>query len=486
MLEVAAHTFIVKPKPGSEGRTILGGKASYIFTPLQSSIFLLRQDGKLLVLLTSHFMTHHYRFSNLWRKAVADALEIPFDQTFTFSSHNHCVVKVVESQYSWGSHEVDHFIPESELTWEGHEIIRKTIKVLPRLQQNMQPASIRWAVGHERRISHNRKGRRADGSTYLMREEDRLTLGKDFNGDIDDDAPIVGFYNRKNEPIAFLTHFTAHPVTAYHCDHPVVHGEFPQAACNIVSRRFQRVPVGFLQGCAGDTNSKGLLAHDTPQNNAKRATRYGHMLGQTYVEGLKGLKKSKTDTLAFDWKTVHLPFTKLPEKEWLKSHLAEIKRFEKDCKAGKDEATRRCVGLNFPSNMTVPYRAALIKPLKAWNEWLLAHHDNKADNQPHPSLPLHIAALRIGDVGIIGMPCEPLLGIGRQIKANAPLPLVLPTGYFNDTCMGYIPDSPNCRDLDYVSSFYRYTNSLLPLATPAGDLLAQEGVSLLKKLCSRN
>ena len=40
------------------------------------------------------------------------------------------------------------------------------------------------AVGRERRISYNRKGRRADGTTYFMREEDRLLLGRDFCGDI--------------------------------------------------------------------------------------------------------------------------------------------------------------------------------------------------------------------------------------------------------------------------------------------------------------
>lgn len=484
MLELAAVTFSIKPRTGSEGRTLVNNKASLIFTPIQTSIYLLRQEGTTLALLTSHFMTHHYRFSNRWRKAVAVALGIPFEQTFSFSSHNHCVVKLVQSQYSFGADEVDCFLPESELTWEGAEIIRKTVEHIPRLQQSLQPVTLRWAVGHERGISHNRKGRRADGSTYLMREEDRLELGKDFCGDIDDEAPILGFFGKDGSPVAFLTQFTAHPVTAFHCDHPVVHGEFPQTACNTVSRFYENVPTGFLQGCAGDVNSKGLLSHDPPEVNARRAQRYGRQLGSTYLDSFKKAKKSKSDDLRYAWEDVFLPFDRLPSKGWLQDHLRAIETFENDCARNKDAETRTCVGLNFPSNMTVKYRAALIKPLKTWTEWLLDVHAGQAETQPGKGIRLRIAALRIGDVGIIGLPCEPLLGIGRQIKAQSPLPLVLPCGYFNDTCVAYIADQPNARDYDYVSSFYRYTTNLLPLKDPAGDRLAEAGVQLLETLCS--
>ena len=68
----------------------------------------------------------------------------------------------------------------------------------------------------------------------------------------------------------------------------------------------------------------------------------------------------------------------------------------------------------------------------------------RADDLSAPvRVSLQIAALRIGDVGIVGLPCEPFLGVGRQIKQASPLPLTIPCGYVNDTRFNYVPDGPN-------------------------------------------
>ena len=95
-----------------------------------------------------------------------------------------------------------------------------------------------------------------------------------------------------------------------------------------------------------------------------------------------------------------------------------------------------------------------------------------------------VAALRIGDVGIVGLPCEPFLGIGRQIKAASPLPLAAPCGYMNET-YGYVPDGPNAGDREYMSAFYRYTRFWPPYRKPAGDALARCAIRLLGRLARR-
>jgi len=55
----------------------------------------------------------------------------------------------------------------------------------------------------------------------------------------------------------------------------------------------------------------------------------------------------------------------------------------------------------------------------------------------------------------------------------------------DDSSLGYIPDGPNNGDMDYQSSFYRYTTSLLPYREPAGDRLAKAGVKMLRMLARR-
>lgn len=482
MLQVAAQTFELHVKPGTEGRTLLGNITGKVYMPLKSSVVLLEQDGRRVVLLTSHLLTHYYNVSNIYRRHVAAALGISRDDVLVFSSHNHCTVKLMHNQYSIGRDDYNLHLPESELTPVGDELLRQYVAIAKDLVGKLAPVTVRFGQGHERRISHNRKGRRADGSTYLMREEDRLLLGDDFCGDIDDDAFVVGFFDRQDKPVCFLTHFTAHPVTAFHCDHPVVHGEFPQVACDDLSAAYGGVPAVFLQGCAGDTNSKGLLSSKPADENAKDAERYGHCLGETFIQIARSLRPSASTDLSLAWRWAALPFAQVPPAAELQARLAETEAFMARCDRGDVEKTRSCDGLNFPSNMTLPYRKALIAPVNRWLQWCLAFHTEHRLHEAPTQLRLHFAALRIGDVGIVGMPCEPLLGIGRLMKRISPMPITLPCGYMNDTSVGYVPDSANCGDREYMSQFCRYTTSQLPYRHPAGDLLAHAGASLLKQL----
>lgn len=481
MIQAAAETFAIHVRKESQGRTLLGNTASKVFSPLKSSVILLRDGDLKIAILTSHFLTHYYRPSNIIRHRVGQALGIPATQVLCFSSHNHCVVKLNHNQYSMGVPEPDLLLPESELTWEGRELLDGYVAAAQRLDSCMVDVTVRYGTGTERRITHNRKGRRADGSTYLMREEDRLKLGEDFSGDIDDEAFVVGFFDRSDKPVAMLTHFTGHPVTAFHCDHPVVYGEFPQVACDDLSEAMGGVPVGFLQGCAGDTNSKGLLSTLSAEENVIRAEKYGHQLGETFQQIAKDLQDSSRNDLHLHWIEVALPFRGVPKRAELESRLMEAEAFLERCSRGDDLGTRECDGLNFPSNMSIPYRQCLIEPIRAWLKWTIALHEENRLHDAPLSTTLRIAILRLGDVGIAGMPCEPLMGIGRKIKREASTPLTLPCGYMNDTSIAYVPDGANCNDLDYVSAFYRYTQTLLPYQEPAGDLMASAIVQSLNQ-----
>jgi len=348
-----------------------------------------------------------------------------------------------------------------------------------RLRGKMEEVEVRCGRGEERRITHNRKGRRADGSTYLMREEDRLLLGEDFTGDIDADAFVIGFFNRTGQPVAMLTQFTGHPVSAFHCDHPIVHGEFPQVACDELSAAFGGIPVAFMQGCAGDTNSKGLLSAKPVEENVADAERYGRQLGETFIAIARNLRPVAIGRMHLEWRDVFLPYRGVPDRVELEQRLETAERFLRACEAGDDQATRVCDGLNFPTNMTVPYRAALIRPIRKWLAWALAFHRESRLHEAPAGRVLKVVLLRLGPVAIIGMPCEPLLGIGRQIKAGSPAAFTIPCGYMNDTGVAYVPDSPNCENLDYVSGFYRYTTTMLPYRRPAGDLMASAVVQMV-------
>jgi hypothetical protein len=484
-MRVAAETFEIRPSAQSQARTLVNARPARVFSAIKNSVILIDDRDTLRVLLTSHFITHNYRVSNFFRDGVGKALGIPREAVICFSSHNHCVVKLIHPGPVWGRSDEDLVLPESDLTPEGQELLHKYIETASRLRHELKEVTVRHGRGRERRITHNRKGRRADGSTFLMREEDRLQWGADYTGDIDDDAFVVGFFDHKEQPVAMLTHFTGHPVTAFHCDFPIVHGEFPQVACDDLSAAFGAVPVAFLQGCAGDINAKGLLAVTPAEENVRKAEHFGHQLGETFVSIAQNLQPSRRNDAHLVWRRVSLPFVGVPSRADLAKRLAGADEFLERCESGNVTDTRRCDGLNFPTNMSTATRTELIKPVRNWLSWALALHDENRLHDAPIGVSLHLAALRIGDIGIVGLPCEPLLGIGRQIKRRSPLDVTLPCGYMNDTSPGYIPDGPNCEDRDYVSAFYRYTTTMLPFAHPAGDLLASAAIKMLEATLTR-
>jgi hypothetical protein len=145
-----------------------------------------------------------------------------------------------------------------------------------------------------------------------------------------------------------------------------------------------------------------------------------------------------------------------------------------------------CAGLNFPRTMTPAYRAVVVAPVVRWLDWALAFHLEGRLNEVPTHVDCEIAAIRIGDVGILCMSCEPFSMIGRKVKAaDTGFPLVITCGYMNNDTIAYVPNSSNNGDREYMSAYYRYTTNMMPYRNPAGDRLAADGTRLLDDLWQR-
>ncbi len=475
-LRAASLRFGVTAQAGGETESRTGAVVGKVHGPLKTTVTLL-VDGplRLCLIATDSSSIIRRNMANYCRGEVAKQLKLPVSHVLIFSSHNHSGTRLATNQTrSYDAQYAED--PQPELLPVGHEFMDKLRDIAKRLPGMLQPVSVWWAEGREGRITYNRKGRRADGSTYFMREEDRILVGEDFRGDIDEQAPVVVLKNAEGKPVTALVQFTGHPVTSYHPERPVVFGEWPQVASDMLAAHFspsEPVPVGFLQGCAGDVNSKKMF-----RGGVETATEYGRMLGSTYIKALDDLKPSVRGGLDYSREEVGIPLAPLPSEEVLREEIAEMEAFIRRAKAG-DEDTLACVGLNFPHDLSPAYRGKLIELVLPWSRWALDLRENgKADTAPK-FLKMDLYVIRLGDVAIVGMPCEPFQGIGRLIRRDSPLPLAIPCGYVNYS-HGYITDAPNTGDREYTSAFYRYTRFRPPLAKPAGDVLADRACEVLK------
>ncbi|ANO50452.1 twin-arginine translocation signal domain-containing protein [Woeseia oceani] len=475
-LEVAAIRFGTQADLGDRGASLVGSKIGEIASPLKTTVMLFKDGATQVCLVAWDLGNGTIEYT---KDLVSRRLGISRDNVVVCASHNHSGAPTGVSEPPFYHYASDFNGPDKRnLTPFGKRLFGQIDDALKRLPKMLEPVTVWHAEGSESRITYCRKGYRADGSTFFMREEDRVLYGKDFNGDIDRQAPIVVFKSAGGRPVAGLVQFTGHPVTSYQPEQPVVFGDYPQVATDIVGRELaggsgEPVPVGFLQGCAGDVNSKEMFV-----GGVERAIEFGEMLGSTYVNALSNLKESDRPGMNFTMAPAAVPCGELPSVEVLRAEIAEMQDFIKRADAG-DENTLGCVGLNFPRALTPKYRGALIKAVLPWNEWALDLRRTGRTDEAMKAVDMPVAVMRLGDVGILGLSCEPFQGIGRRFRELSPLPLSIPCGYTNGS-HGYITDSPNTGDREYMSAFYRYTKFRPPLAKPAGNVLADSGVNALK------
>jgi len=473
-LHAAAIQFEVTPDRDELTDVRHGGRASEIAGGLKTTVFLFDDVGTgRLCLVTTHFgASIPVNLSKFVRADLAGMLGIEPSRVLIFTSHNHTSAALAgNGVLAYNAYQTP--APAVELLPVGEEWMRQLREAVRDLPGKLVPVSVWWTVAHEPRITYNRKGRHADGTTYLMREEDREKLGDDFRGDTDADASLLVFRDESGANVAALLQFTGHPVTAFHPENTVVFGEWPQVACDIVGAELG-APVGFLQGCAGDVNSKEMFT-----GGVSRSREFGAMLGQSCVDALATLRKSERDGMDVETRIVGVPLGPLPAVAELEAELAEIEDFIRRAEAG-DQDTLHCVGQNFATGLSPAFRAWLANQIRPWNEWALAQWKAGTASAVAAEQPLEIAAVRLGDAGIVGMPCEPFQNIGRLVRARTTLPLAIPCGYMN-TNHGYFPDSENVGDNEYMSAHHRYTKFRAPFRRPAGDVLADAGAELLNR-----
>ncbi|WP_221031960.1 hypothetical protein [Actomonas aquatica] len=463
-LRVAAASFSTKIAAGLPTRGRTGARVERVVSDLITTVALFEQADRRICLVESPLDIRTFPFRLLLKPRLAAVFGIPEDQIILFCDHNHCVPCLSERQANdW---EVSSIPPldADPLNALGEEVLDAIVTAATPLPDRLEPATVSWGTAQETRVSYNRKGHWPDGSTYFIREKERLDLGEDYIGLIDPDADVVTFHNDAGQPLLGLCRFTAHPVTSYHPERMTATGEWSQFAADHLRREFGGdTPVAFLQGCAGNINSRYFLTGDIA-----KSAELGDLLGESFLQAYRKRQQVAVPELGLDLLDVQVPLAALPSVTDLEAELAEIDAFIANPHLTNTYGAYTCVGLNFPEVLSPRYRAQLVKEIRGWYEWALSmHRENRLPEIP-PTLPIRCPLLRFGDLALIGLPFEPFVEIGEHLKAVSPFTKLLPCGYVNES-EGYIPHADGVGDREYMSSFYRYSHYNPPFAAPAGD-----------------
>jgi hypothetical protein len=460
-VEVSCTSFDCTPPLGFSSETL--GELPVIRKiegPLETRVFALRQGDLCIGWGNSDFNLYDQT-----RERLAKALKIPLSRTIHSTTHNHSGIR----EAGLGPEDKTGF------TQRFYANLDQAVASLP---GKFAPVNISWGTGQEPDITYNRKGRRPDGSTYFMREEDRIKLPPSYTGVIDPTATVIRFDRKDGNPMLLMTHFTGHPVIAYNLEEPVANPDYSGwAIIDLLQAYSSAHPVGvFLQGCAGDINAKGMFS------GPKLARQSGDKLGQVFIEASHHTRKVVKQSLGFATGVAHVPYGPLPSLEQLEKDRRELVAFQKRVDAG-DPDTLHVIGYNFSETMKMGYRRNLATPFLRWIDWAV---EMQKQGKPRPldSLPVTVQVVSLGDIAMAVMPHELFVGIGFSIRKRSPFTYTIPVAYSNALYPGYIGTSKDVGDREYMSSFYRYAMKP-PYAKPAGDAIADKAVELLHKLRNR-
>ncbi len=394
------------------------------------------------------------------RARLSQHLKTPVERTIHSCTHNHS-----------SFHDK---VLEQEDTPFAKSYFSKVDQSAQALAAGFREVRCSWGVRQERTITYNRKGRRPDGSTFFMREEDRVEQPPDYVGVIDDRATVVRLDDPRGRPLALITHFTGHPVASYNLEEAVINPDYCGYGLGDVTAQFgSPAPVGFfLQGCAGDISCKHMFGGDA------KARELGSRLGLTLRAAAGDARPVSSPRLTFTDGTAHVPFAALPSLDQLRKDKEELESFVRRCESGSPD-TLRVLGYNFSRTMRQNYRKRLAEPLLRWTHWAIEQR-SKGIDRPRQTLPVYVQVVTLGDVAFVLMPMELFVGIGLEIRKRSPFPCTVPVAYTNKVYPNYLGRAEDIGDREYMSAFYRYS-LLPPYAKPAGDVIVDKAVDLLNR-----
>lgn len=404
--------------------------------------------------------------------------------------------------------------PESVMANASHchgivcaDIDDKTVEAVKKAAEKMVPVRIGVGVGHENRISENRRLGLKNGKEVDVRHAYSMPPDEEVAavGPIDPQIGILRLDKQDGQTLAVVYNFACHPIMG------VPNGEntadIVGYASKVIENNLSDGTIAlFVQGCGGDINP--VLYKDV--NQPRNAEPLGNMLGLSALQAIRKIKCVETGPLKVLNESIQLP--RADNTERINALLAEQTRLLKSLKGTTlnlktflELAVKYNLSTEFPSYYSHRYlheksigRDDLSKLDEANRKNLKAYIENIATMEQLTRLQINLAllrkhqatnlaaarkplevemtALRIGDFVLVTFPGELTVEIGLNIKKSSPHKTTFVAGYTN----GYIYYTPTAKQLQNVGGAQEDSDCLL---APEWEKLFYDRVAaMLKKL----
>jgi hypothetical protein len=394
-----------------------------------------------------------------------------------------------------------------------HGVVRKgaselTVQAVKEACQNAVPVNIGAAVGHENRISENRRLKLKSGGETDVRRAYALPPDEEVvaTGPMDPAIGLLRIDRKNGKTLAVVYTFACHPIMGVPSGGNTA--DFPGFASKVIEENSGDGAVAlFVQGCAGDINP--VLYKDV--HRPHDAESLGNLLGLSAMRVLMKIQTREQSELKVVNEVIALPRgTDLEQR--IARMEAEQARLVKsltgtslNLKTFIPLAVQYALASNYPSYYAHGYlqdqsagrgdlkkldtenRANMDRYIQniyvmeqltriQENLGLLKKHHAQNVASGKKTMDVEVVGMRIGDFVLLAFPGEPAAEIGLNIKSKSPHPFTFVAGYSN----GYIYYTPTAKQRENTGFAQEDCDCLL--APEWQKMFEEKANALLKKL----
>lgn len=312
-----------------------------------------------------------------------------------------------------------------------------------------KPSMLKIGTGEVHGLSWSRRIIGKDGKIYQWSNRPPDGEVADW-GAIDHQVGVLLFEAIEGGSCIVVTNFACHAVTVQ--VQPLVSADFPGAAMGLVEWVIPNCEGSlFLQGACGDQNP---VRGDT--RDFEDVKRYGLMLGGEVIKLVGKLSApdypESRPVVAVMSETISLPARDLPPRG--------------PAQAAYEEADRKLAEAR-----TEGERRRFARERRLAEEVLLLI---ARGSEP---IPAEVQVIRLGDAAIVGLPGEPFVELGLEIKERAIAPHPFVVGYANDY-LGYFATPAAWEQGGYEVGYGPWAR----VGPEGSSLLVEKAVEMVGKL----
>ena len=421
MIKAGAAVLDITPPLG----TLMPGlfherRAEVIHDPLHVRSFVLESDTTEVAIVVCDLIGVKRAYLDRAKEKIADAIGLAPSQVLICCTHTHTGAQTGEDAYT--EFVIERISDVVRLAWE-----------------NRQLAEVGWGSAIEERVVFNRRYRMRDGSVRTNPGVGNPEVAEPL-GPIDPEVGVLCLRQPDGGTIGLLGNYTLHYVgggerqPAVSADYFALFGEFIQRM------KEESFVAALSNGACGDINNIDVLGGTRSKNDRyQHAERVAALIAANAFWAWNEMVFSDDVSLGAGMKEVMLK-RRDPLSEEEMAHIRELEHKE---------------------------RLTMAERLLVWRA------SQQIPDLPE-QVPTWVQALRIGDLALVGVPCEFFVELGLEIKKRSPFDQTMVLELANDS-LGYVPPRHAFEEGGYEATSCRFLPGV-------GEQIVDAAFELLSRL----